>query len=44
MLGVAGRAMVQRGLMNNVPDGNSENTMKLNTYSVSLGYMIGGKR
>lgn len=42
--GIFFRAMVQRGLMNNVPDGNSENTMKLNTYSVSLGYMIGGKR
>jgi len=43
--GIFFRAMVQRGLANNIPDGQStDQTLKLNTYSVSIGYMIGGKR
>lgn len=42
--GIFFRAMIQRGLMNNLPGGDENNAYKLNTYSLSLGYMIGGKR
>lgn len=42
--GIFFRAMIQRGLMNNLPGGDADNSYKLNTYTLSLGYMIGGKR
>lgn len=42
--GIFFRAMIQRGLMNNMPAGDADNSYKLNTYTLSLGYMIGGKR